>query len=267
MARQKDTIIVHFDFNRSDITARASSVLDSIAQANETGKLQQIILYGHCDFIGSNGYNDSLSQARISSVKNYLLSKGIAASLFQQETAYGERKPAVRGSSDAARAMNRRVELIVIPAAAVAAVPDLNIPPTPARPTLTEMIRDTAVGKNLVLENLNFIGGRHFLLAESAPILQELLQALQDNPGLKIEIQGYVCCTRGDEDGYDWDEGTYDLSVRRARAIHDYLVEKGIDASRLSYQGFGGSRKIFPAELNEFQRSRNRRVEIKIISK
>lgn len=118
-----------------------------------------------------------------------------------------------------------------------------------------------------MLENLNFEGGRHFLLEESMPILEELLKALQNNPTVTIEIQGYVCCTLGESDGLDLDLQTQDLSVQRAKAIYNFLVEKGIAANRLKYQGFGGSRKIYPYEQNEYERSRNRRVEIKILSK
>jgi outer membrane protein OmpA-like peptidoglycan-associated protein len=226
--------------------------MDNILQLHQSGRLQQITLLGHCDFIGSYAYNDSLSQARILSVKEFLGGKGIPASFFKSETAYGEKKPVKLGATDEARAYNRRVELIV---------------ETVVQPNLTERIKDSAVQSNLVLENLNFEGGRHFLLEESMPILNDLVKALQNNPTVSVEIQGYVCCADTNSDGLDLDLNTQDLSVQRAKAIYNYLVEKGIDSTRLRYQGFGGSRKIFPIEQNEYERSRNRRVEIKILSK
>jgi outer membrane protein OmpA-like peptidoglycan-associated protein len=254
-AQQSDTIIVHFDFNRSEVTSQAAGMLETIRQAHQSGRLKQIVLYGHCDFIGSNVYNDSLSQARILAVKEFLGGKGIPASFFSDETAWGEKRPARAGTTDADRAYNRRVELIVEKTEPV------------ATSNLTERIKDSAVSSNLILENLNFEGGRHFLLPGSFLILEDLLKALQNNPGVVIEIQGYVCCTDPWEDGLDLDLQTQDLSVQRAKAIYNFLIEKGIDAKRLSYQGFGGRRKIYPEEMDEFQRSKNRRVEIKIISK
>lgn len=257
MAQQKDTVVVHFEFDRSEITIAAATTLDSLFGANQQGKLQQVKLFGHCDFIGSNAYNDSLSQARILSVKKFLHGKGIPDSVFAVETAYGERKPARVGTSDEARAYNRRVELLI---------EKTNIETASIR-NLTERIKDSAASSNLVLENLNFEGGRHFLLPESMPILEELLKALQNNPTVVIEIQGYVCCIEPDQDGLDLDLNTYNLSVQRAKAIYEYLIEKGIDAKRLRYQGFGGRRKIYPYERDEFERSKNRRVEINIISK
>jgi outer membrane protein OmpA-like peptidoglycan-associated protein len=270
-AQQTDTIIVHFEFNRSEITPLTAARLDSILQVIQARKPRQVKLYGHCDFKGSTTYNDSLSQARILSVKEYLGGKGIASAIFKNETAYGERMPLAEGNSDEARAINRRVEMVI----ESAAEPGSAITPvTPRRPAaekqdLSQLLKDTALktGVNLVLENLNFEGGRHQLLPESLGVLDELLRALQENPTVTIEIQGYVCCTVGSLDGYDWDLGTNDLSVQRAKAIYNFLIEKGINADRLSYRGYGGSRKLFPYEENEYQRSRNRRVELKIISK
>jgi outer membrane protein OmpA-like peptidoglycan-associated protein len=269
-AQQTDTIIVHFEFNRSEITPLTAARLDSILQVIQARKLLHVKLYGHCDFKGSTTYNDSLSQARIMSVKEYLGGKGIASAIFKNETAYGERMPLAKGNSDEARSINRRVEL-VIESAAEPGSTITPVTPRPAaeKPNLSQLLKDTALktGENLVLENLNFVGGRHQLLPESLGILDELLLALQENPTVTIEIQGYVCCTVGSLDGYDWDLGTNDLSVQRAKAIYNFLIEKGINANRLSYQGYGGSRKLFPYEENEYQRSRNRRVELKIISK
>lgn len=266
-AQQKDTLIVHFEFNRSHITAQAASSLDTFIQAIQSRQPQHIQLYGHCDFRGTDDYNDSLSQMRIYAVKEYLTGKGIVADLFQQDVPYGERKPLAAGNSDQARAINRRVEIIIEYAAIAEAVTAPK--PKVEKQTLAQIFKDTALktGINLVLENLNFIGGRHQLLPESFGVLDELLRALQENPTVKIEIQGYVCCTFGSLDGPDLELGTNDLSVQRAKAIYNFLTEKGINADRLSYNGYGGSKKIFPYEENEYQRSRNRRVELKIISK
>jgi outer membrane protein OmpA-like peptidoglycan-associated protein len=258
---------VHFAFNRSEITTQAAARLDSILELIQVRKMQMVKLFGHCDFKGSYKYNDSLSQARILSVKEYLGGKGIASAIFKNESAYGERKPLAHGNSDEARAINRRVELIIESIAEKRVI----APPLPVtgKPTLSQIMKDTTLktGVNLVLENLNFVGGRHQLLPESLGILDELLYALQENPTVTIEIQGYVCCTFGGQDGYDWDLGTNDLSVQRAKAIYNFLIEKGINADRLRYQGYGGTRKLFPYEEDEYQRSRNRRVELKIISK
>ncbi|RYF85183.1 MAG: OmpA family protein, partial [Chitinophagaceae bacterium] len=121
-------------------------------------------------------------------------------------------------------------------------------------------------GSGIIMKNMNFHGGTHVLLPGSYPVLKELLSVMIAYPKLKIEIQGHVCCTKL-PDGQDNDLGTFDLSVQRAKAIFQYLVVNGIDASRLSYKGFGSSKKLYPDEINEQEQAANRRVEIKIIAK
>ena len=105
------------------------------------------------------------------------------------------------------------------------------------------------------------------MLPQSQPILDELYRVMADNPTLVIEIQGHVCCTPDNEDGLDIDLHTYDLSVQRAKAIYGYLVQRGIADERLSYKGFGGSKKLYRFENDEFERQENRRVELKIIKR
>ena len=131
--------------------------------------------------------------------------------------------------------------------------------------TATLAISNIEVGKSFVLENMNFYGGRHVLLPKSNKTLKLLLNTLKANPALEIEIQGHICCERTG-DGMDIDTHTLDLSVNRAKAIYDYLVKSGIDPSRLSYRGFGSSRKLV-LEFTEADRTTNRRVEVKVLKK
>lgn len=70
-----------------------------------------------------------------------------------------------------------------------------------------------------------------------------LFNTLKTHPTLTIEIQGHLCCTTHNED------------------VYDYLVENGISADRLSYKGFGGTRKIITEEESEEDKTTNRRVE------
>ena len=55
-------------------------------------------------------------------------------------------------------------------------------------------------------------------------------------PGLKIEIQGYVCCIDDGGDGWDIETRKYDLLVQRAKIIYTYLVNYGISTSRINYK-------------------------------
>jgi outer membrane protein OmpA-like peptidoglycan-associated protein len=265
-----DTLLIHFDFSQSLITPQATALLDSFLQVNSPAALKQVTLHGHCDFIGSHAYNDSLSQQRVRAAKAYLAGKGIAPALFGDEAGFGKRKPLTLATTNEARAVNRRVEIVFVKQDIPQAEPPKKEPVvTTSNPTLSDIIKDTATktGSKLVLPNLYFEPGQHFLLEQSYPILRELLKAMQDNEGLQIEIQGHICCLSGGIDGYDWSLGTNDLSVQRAKAIYNFLIKEGIPASRMSYKGFGSAQKLFPEERSQIEMTKNRRVEIKIVSK
>lgn len=261
-AQQADTLTVHFDFNKSDLTPLAIQLLDSLLNHEDSNRIRMIDLYGHCDFIGNDHYNDSLSVKRVQTVRDYLVQHNIDASTIGQTIGKGKRAPLSKKKTDVARAMNRRVELYVLRTAGTAPADETNTL------SLREKIRDTATreGSNIILQRLNFLPGRHVLRESSLPILEELLQVMNDNPTLAIEIQGHICCGQNG-DGVDIDLGTLDLSVQRAKAVFEYLIENGIARNRLAYKGFGSAQKLYPEETNETERNANRRVEIRIIRK
>lgn len=134
---------------------------------------------------------------------------------------------------------------------------------------LVEDIQDksTKAGENIVLKNINFHPGSHIFLEAATPALQDLLEAMQKIPTLEIEVQGHVCCQDGDTDAIDNATGEVALSVNRAKAVYDYLLEKGINKSRISYKGLAHQFPLIPNEITEEDRIANRRVEIKIIKK
>lgn len=114
------------------------------------------------------------------------------------------------------------------------------------------------VGTKVVLNNIFFDYAKASLRKESKNELMRLKRILDDSPNLKIEIGGHTD-NRGAED-YN-----LRLSKHRARSVVDYLVEQGIDKSRLTYKGYGKSQPVAPNETEE-GRQENRRVEFKIIS-
>ena len=65
---------------------------------------------GHTDWIGTDAYNQALSERRANSVQQYLTGKGVKASSIQTH-AYGESKPVAPNTTKAGRALNRRVEV------------------------------------------------------------------------------------------------------------------------------------------------------------
>lgn len=282
-AQKHSSVTVNFDFNKYEITPAAATTLDSLISFIQLHPYHFTIeLYGHCDSIGSNEYNDSLSVKRTEAVKSYLARNGVQSNTITKEEGLGKRQPVNNNASDYERFLNRRVVVtltsIEISVIAAPVVPEVKLPQQkieesieiPVKKTISDVVKDpkTKIGTKIRLKNLNFIGNRHILLPESIMTLMELIDVMENNPNLEISIEGHICCRIGKEDWLDEDLGTYNLSEMRAKTVYDYLIKLGIDARRLSYRGFGHMYPIYSyPEYNEDERIANRRVEIRIIKK
>lgn len=113
------------------------------------------------------------------------------------------------------------------------------------------------VGKKVVLNNILFQTGKSILTTSSFTELDRLLGILNDNPLMKIEISGHTDNT-----------GSLQLNLKlsedRAKSVVEYLVQKGIERTRLEYKGFGPQQPIADNTTAD-GRSKNRRVEFKIL--
>lgn len=105
----------------------------------------------------------------------------------------------------------------------------------------------------VALRNVFFETGSAALLPSSTAELDRLVGLLQENPALNIQINGHT-------DNVGDDNSNLNLSENRAKAVRDYLVQKGVAGERLHFKGFGESK---PIDTNDTPagRSRNRRTE------
>ena len=102
--------IVFFDWDKSDITPEAASILDNAVSAYQNCGNAQVMLAGHADRSGSATYNVGLSQRRADAVRAYLSSRGIADGQISTE-AFGESRPRVETADGVRELLNRRVEV------------------------------------------------------------------------------------------------------------------------------------------------------------
>jgi len=116
----------------------------------------------------------------------------------------------------------------------------------------------SAADKVIVLQNVFFESGSAALLPTSEPELNKLLWTLRKNTEMKMEIRGHTD-TVGD------DQVNQKLSEARAKAVYDYLTGRGIEASRLTFIGFGEMQPLADNATAE-GRKQNRRTEFKVIS-
>lgn len=120
-----------------------------------------------------------------------------------------------------------------------------------------ELLRKTIpvleIQRKLIIENLLFPTGSN-VLPDSVKELEVLHQFMVNRKGVRILIEGHT-------DNIGSDRSNLILSDKRAKAVKDYLVRKGVEPNRISTKGFGKSKPI-TTNATEFGRRLNRRTEI-----
>jgi len=105
---------ITFDTNSSRIYAQFYPVLQDVAKVLNKYEKTYLQVDGHTDSTGSSAYNQTLSESRAQSVKNYLVQQRVEQ-LRVGIQGYGEAQPVADNNTNAGRASNRRVELRIIP--------------------------------------------------------------------------------------------------------------------------------------------------------
>ena len=101
---------ISFAVGRADLQSTLRPVLDQFAQGLDPAMLVRIV--GHTDSSGSDAINDPLSLARARTVRDYLVDRGVPTTRMEI-AGRGEREPVADNGSDAGRARNRRVEILL----------------------------------------------------------------------------------------------------------------------------------------------------------
>jgi outer membrane protein OmpA-like peptidoglycan-associated protein len=104
---------IKFDFDKADLKPKERELLSRIAGILLTSSEYTVSVNGHTDDVGTDEYNQKLSERRAEAVRRYLLDAGVPPEIMTV-TGWGKRKPRVDGASEAARAKNRRVELGIV---------------------------------------------------------------------------------------------------------------------------------------------------------
>lgn len=102
-----------FDFDKDTLKPEGRQVLDQVAAQASSINLETLIAVGHTDSIGTEKYNQGLSERRANTVKQYLISKGIDSNRIYTE-GKGELQPVASNATREGRAQNRRVEIEIV---------------------------------------------------------------------------------------------------------------------------------------------------------
>ena len=103
---------VLFDFDKSNVKPEAAAILDRLVAFMNENKDKKASLSGHTDNIGTEAYNQRLSERRVSAVQGYIVKKGVESSRVSGQ-GFGESKPIADNKTREGRSKNRRVEIKV----------------------------------------------------------------------------------------------------------------------------------------------------------
>ncbi|MCL9807615.1 OmpA family protein [Flavobacterium amniphilum] len=268
---------VYFDSNKQNLNTLQTEALLNWMVQNKDSKI--LSLHGFTDEDGSTQYNDTLSSKRVDAILKVINGKIKIREDFKK-ISFGE-----NFAQSAKKSENRKVVIYYLQAkdlhkeeeilglkAKGYAVKEVSFPDkviiTNPNGTKSEYKLDVDFmkslynapkGDKLKLNNLNFVLNTFAVTNESRGKLYEVLLVMQQNPNMKIDIQGHVCCVKSDRQ---------DLSTQRAKAIYKFLEMNEIAKARMSYRGFGSTQPLHALpEKSEEERAANRRVEIEIIEK
>lgn len=226
-----------FGFDKSDLSAKGKASIDEYRKTlgPEFTKAYLVIVAGYTDSSGDPEYNMGLSLRRAQSVADYLVETGIPAEKIRV-IGRGANDPLVSNSTLDGRMQNRRVDIL-----AVAEVRALD---------------------SMLFPSVALFERRSGALTEQGKaVIEKHRKQAQDilSRASFVEIIGHT-------DDVDTEEYNMKLSLERANAVRDYLVSKGLDASKVVTTGKGESDPI-ASNKTEQGRAQNRRVEVLVLGR
>jgi len=105
------TSVVHFKFNKYDLTPEAKESLDQLASQIKDRENFLLEIQGFADWVGSDAYNNQLTQKRADSVRRYLAEQHNISLFRMHILGFGELRPVADNKTRSGRAENRRVEI------------------------------------------------------------------------------------------------------------------------------------------------------------
>ena len=253
---------VYFDFNKGIPNEKSLTALKQWMSENENAQILK--MYGYCDSVDDNSYNKELALKRIQNTLQIITDANLKISKNVELIPFGKdfKRSTIQEE-------NRRVtffyDKIALPQNNVGnyEIPsegDLVAKMQRKKNSLAAQFKKAKKGDIIKIDNIYFHLDSDKIIEKSKPILEELFVIMQNDPKLKIQIDGHICCYAEVNNGK--------LSSQRAIAVKAFLLEKEVLYNRIHSKGFGSTKPIFKIpEQTEKERFANRRVEIEIIDK
>lgn len=226
---------------------------------------------GYTDNSGSHAKNVDISNRRAKFVYDHLIASGYSEERMTYK-GYGPAKPIFSNRYKSTREGNRRIEIKVVNKTVHGGtgLVDENIYKD-ANVVDEEQLKksylsyffehkdEEGMGSTFIIDSLNFASSSAVIPEDGygVIVLNQLVDYLNANKLVKIQVNGYT-----DSSGIKENNDT--LSMNRAKAVNDYLVQNGIPQSRIIHKGWGSERPIAPNRY-KWGRDINRRIEIEFV--
>lgn len=110
-----------------------------------------------------------------------------------------------------------------------------------------------------IMQNVNFGFDEDMITSESAAVLDTVADVISHYPNARFLIAGYT-------DARGTESYNKDLSVRRAKAVYQALVDRGINKNQLVYRGFGKRNALVPSDASNAERRGDRKVVLEVVT-
>jgi len=241
---EKITHNIYFKHSESIITTSQKIIFWSFHDSVITNNMvSSINIFGYCNELGGKEYNTKLSKQRAQYIYKNIEKETIWGIPMSIE-GFGKIPNTNNETIDEQLINNRKVVITYT----VDNVIDV----------LPSSLVDIKEGEKMILKDIMFVTGSTEYLPGSIPTLQKLLTDLKQNKKYHIQIQGHIFDIHNYDKNIPVDGRILMLSENRAKTVYNYLVDNGIDSSRLSYIGLQGKFPLYKEAKDD------RRVEIEV---
>ena len=257
-----DSLQLYFENSKFSITDIHKEQLNYFFKDIKLDEVLQIKIKGYTDFVGNHVFNNKLSKKRAQETYNFIISNYKFTAIAQQ--GLGEIDEKLDESNfEKGNSKHRKVDIIL----SYEKPKDIFVSLTRKQRYLKKL-PNLSVGEKIRIENIRFAISTANISKESIEDIDGIVKILKAYPKIKISIEGHVCC--GDEEEYISKiphPENLSLSTERAKKIYNMFINKGINANRLSYKGYGFTRPLEYPENSIAIKKENRRIELKVIKR
>ena len=237
---QNEVMTFYFERGKTTFIPTSEKAFQKFVKANQNKDLV-FKIETSCDSIGSEIYNEYLSKNRLTTIEYRCKLGGLKV---KEGISRGELKmsgPIAYHRKAIITFVNGTIEKKTIS----------DTVKTQIASKYKDVLNSKSNVEPIVLD-IQFIPGQDVFLNDQAfQEASDLFEFLNQNPTVKAFIRGHVCCK---------DDLT--MSTMRAYKVYQYLTERKIDPKRLEFKGFSNTMPVVYPETNEFDRPKNRRVDV-----